>query len=484
MTTAPTGKSAHQRGLELASQGRHEEALARLHEHLLEHPADGEALNDAGALLHALGRFEEAARNFQRASEILGPAAVQTLVNLAESCLAANQPGRVADLLDDLARAGVLNADFANRTAMKLMEQGRNGPALAVLARSLSLSPRQKDIPEIHAQLRGSRPRIALLSERSALENFDDIRRLVDSQFQARGVHCGPDQDAQRISGAIDWCDIAWLDGCPALLGALTSGEKRRRTVCRLSLREAMDPLLDQVQWEKVDALVIQGGKALRETLLRSAPGSLRARRIVELPPAVDVAGIPDRSRPRGKTLAWVMGREGQGSPALLLQCLHALRTRDGEYRLHVAGVFRDGDLSWRYMRHMARRMSLDGAIVFDGWQEDLPRWLQDKDFLVSTGVLDAWRGDILQAMAAGVKPVVHAFPGSEEFLPSECLFDTVEEFARLVCEGPYTPDAYREHVRRRFSLRDQLRTIEGLLEELENEITEPPKVACERVNH
>jgi glycosyltransferase involved in cell wall biosynthesis len=115
--------------------------------------------------------------------------------------------------------------------------------------------------------------------------------------------------------------------------------------------------------------------------------------------------------------------------------------------------------------------MGLADAIVMDGWQEDLPLWLQDKHFLVCTRLWDERRMDILAAMAAGVKPLVHAFPDSEEFVPPQCLFDTVEEFCGRVLDGSAAPTDYRQYVAGRFSLRRQLRTIDGLLAELESEL-------------
>jgi glycosyltransferase involved in cell wall biosynthesis len=273
------------------------------------------------------------------------------------------------------------------------------------------------------------------------------------------------------MRSAIEWCDIAWVDGCVPLLAMLSADETRRRLVARLSLLEAGNPVCERVRWERVDVLVVHGGPAAREAIMRGAPGCEKARRIVELPPSLEVASIPARNRSNGRTLAWATAGEEAEGLALLLQCFGALRKRDPQARLHVAGIFQDGPRGWRYLEHMTRRMGLEGAIVLDGWQEDLPGWLQDKQFLVCTRLWDARRMDLLQAMAAGVRPLVHAFPGSEEFLPPECLFDTVEEFCGLVLQGSAAPTDYRLYVASRFSLRRQLRTIDGLLADLEDEL-------------
>ena len=57
----------YQRGLELAEAGRHTEALDCIQEHLRTAPDDAQALNDAGAILHCLGRSDEAINHFIKA---------------------------------------------------------------------------------------------------------------------------------------------------------------------------------------------------------------------------------------------------------------------------------------------------------------------------------------------------------------------------------------------------------------------------------
>ncbi len=106
---------ACRRALELAWAGSHEEALELLREHLLAHPGDGEALNDAGALLYALGRYDEAARHLARAADRLGDDAVTARQNLAEALLAEGRTADAGAMFDELAPDGLLTGDFLRR---------------------------------------------------------------------------------------------------------------------------------------------------------------------------------------------------------------------------------------------------------------------------------------------------------------------------------------------------------------------------------
>ncbi len=466
--------SAYDRGLELASAGRYEEALACFHGHLLDHPGDGQALNDAGAVLFALGRFEEAVRNFRRAREAPASAAsAQVVENLAEALLAADRPAETLELFEELAGAGALSPDLANRTAVKLLEAGRKGPAVRAMLASLDLAPRQAQIPEALQQVRDGRMKIAWLPSDSPPENSAEIAAFLQTRFPVRRALWGPDQDGRIMEAAVGWCDAAWVDGGLPLLTALATGKRACRIVFRMGPEEAAHPLAPRVAWEKVDLLLLSGGPALREALLRSAPGAAKARRILELPPAVDLDRLPLVPRAAGapgKALAWVLAPREEPALDLVLQCFARLHAEDPGWRLHVAGIFREAETSWPYAQAMIARLGLGQAVAFEGWQGDLAAWLRDKDCLVCGRSAPGRRDDVLAALAVGVKPVVHAFPGSEELVPADCLFGTVEEFCRAARQ-PAEPADLRRFAAERFSLRRIHRALDAATEELEDAI-------------
>ena len=60
----------YQRGLELAEAGRYQDALVCMKEYLQTESGDAEALNDTGAILHCLGRSNEAIDYFVKARKL------------------------------------------------------------------------------------------------------------------------------------------------------------------------------------------------------------------------------------------------------------------------------------------------------------------------------------------------------------------------------------------------------------------------------
>jgi len=75
----------------------------------------------------------------------------------------------------------------------------------------------------------------------------------------------------------------------------------------------------------------------------------------------------------------------------------------------------------------------------------------------------------VLEGMAAGLKPVVHDFPGAKDTFGTEWLFRTPREFCDLVESREYHPQQYRAFVEQRYSLQAQLEQVGRVLAELES---------------
>jgi Flp pilus assembly protein TadD len=100
----------HQRGLQLAEAGRYQDALVCMQEHLRTAPDDAEVLNDTGAILHCLGRSNEAIDYFVKAQRLRNDSA-EIVWNLAEAYLATGRATEAMQLFDKMEEMSVLNAD-------------------------------------------------------------------------------------------------------------------------------------------------------------------------------------------------------------------------------------------------------------------------------------------------------------------------------------------------------------------------------------
>ncbi|MBW8039390.1 MAG: tetratricopeptide repeat protein [Planctomycetes bacterium] len=137
------GPNGYEKALELAEAGEHEEALTCIQEYLSSASDDTDALNDAGAILHCLGRWDEAIEHLEKARNLRGDSA-EIIWNLSETYLAVGKAKQAIELFDEMDRLGILNADVLNRTANVLLNESKPADALEMLRRSQEHSPNQE----------------------------------------------------------------------------------------------------------------------------------------------------------------------------------------------------------------------------------------------------------------------------------------------------------------------------------------------------
>ncbi|MCK4887700.1 MAG: glycosyltransferase family 4 protein, partial [Planctomycetes bacterium] len=106
-----------------------------------------------------------------------------------------------------------------------------------------------------------------------------------------------------------------------------------------------------------------------------------------------------------------------------------------------------------------------------DGWQEDVTSWLADKHYIVSGSIGESQGMGILEGMAAGLKPVIHNFPGAEQIFDTKYLFNIAEQFCEQILSEEYDSGEYRNFVEQRYSQKNQLTAINDIFTEFEKEI-------------
>ncbi len=465
--TTQTGSSYYQRGLELAEAGKYQEGLNCLCEHLRGAPYDAQALNDAGAILHCLGRTNDAIGYLTKARGLLGDSG-EVVWNLAEAYLAGGMATEAAGLLDAMERLGILNVDVLNRTATMLLDQGKKGQAVEVLLRSYRLWPEQQVLRPILDVIRSNRPKVAFFRNGAGEDGaLADVCEFVRQRFQTE-FHAGCDPKA--VAERTQHNNIAWFDGG----GEMAVEASRVGGPCRivLSLRrsDVRDRWATEVRWENVDILVEIGSSAVEEMLLAQVPDIRRRTRLVVIPNGIHLDRYTFRPRERGKNLACLGCLSMEANPAFLLQCMQKLHYIDPGCRLFFAGRCESPALE-QYVQYMVHTLDLTSVVSFEPCPGDVDRWLSDKHFIVASGIGESQVESLLGGMACGLKPVVHNFPGADKLFPPSYLFNIAEQFCEHVLRGDYEPEQYRRFVEGHYRMDEQLQRMNGVLLQLETEI-------------
>jgi len=477
---AERGPNYYQRGLELAEAGRYQEALVCIEGHLRTAPDDVQALNDAGAILHCLGRSDEAINHLVQARDLSRSAGADAEIvwNLVEAYLADGRANEAMPLFDDMQRWGVLNVDVLNRTANVFLNQENKADAIETLLRSLQLAPEQEILRPMIEVIRSKRAKIAFFcGSAHEKKSLADIYEFTERRFP---VQLFEGQNTDEAYELMKSSDICWFEGCTDAAVEASKQPKVCKNIVRLlgfdhddnwasPPAQSLVRWAGQILWENIDILMTDGNPLVKDALLHKVPDIKNRTWLVTIPNGVDLDKLKFIDRGRGKNLACIGHLSVRKNPMLLLQCMQKLHYIDSEYKLFFAGTFQNPMVE-QYVRHMAQALELTEVVFFDGWHEDINSWLQDKHYIVSGSIAESQGMGLLEGMACGLKPVIHNFPGASAILPSEFLFNISEEFCQQILADTYEPQRYRRFAEENYPLKNQLSKVNDILTQLEAE--------------
>ena len=456
----------YEKGLKLAESGKYQEALVYMQEYLYIAGGNAQVLNDIGAILHCLGRSDEAIEHFIKAREYQTDS-TEILWNLAEAYLAVGKAKETMQLFDSMERIGILNVDVVNRTADLLLQQNNKADAIEILLRSLRIWPNQEILKPMIEVIRYKRPKIAFFCGGDGMGFLNEIIEFAKQRFQ---VHVFEEQTEEELYELMKWSDISWFEWCTNLAIIGSKQPKVCKNIIRLHRYEAYGQWPELVNWTNIDTLITVGNSFVKDALIQTVPNLEYQTSIATIPSGVNLEKFNFTERQRGKNIAFLSNLRTVKNPAFVLQCMQKLHYIDPEYRLFFGGIFQNRTLE-QYLKYMVDTLDLRDVVFFDGWQEDVNSWLEDKHYIVSTSIIESQGIGLLEAMACGLKPVIHNFPGANQIFPSEFLFNISEEFCNQILSDNYQPNIYRGFVEENYSLKKQLTDINNIFAQFEVEI-------------
>ena len=456
----------YEKGLELAESGKYEESLACMQEYLRTTGGNAQDLNDTGAILHCLGRSDEAIEHFVKALSQQEDSA-EIVWNLVEAYLAVGKANEAMQLFDNMEQMGILNVDVLNRTANIFLEQNNKANAIEILLRSLQSWPNQEILKPMLEVIRSKRPKIAFFCGGDGMGFLNEIIKFAEQRFQ---VHVFEEQTEEELYELMKWSDISWFEWCTNLAVIGSKQPKVCKNIVRLHRYEAYAQWPEQMNWANIDILVTVGNSFVKDALIHTVPNLESETSVVTIPGGVDLERFTFTERRHGKNIAFLSNLRTVKNPAFVLQCMQKLHYIAPEYRLFFGGIFQNRTLE-QYLKHMVDALELRDVVFFDGWQEDVRSWLEDKHYIVSTSIIESQGMGLLEAMACGLRPVIHNFPGAEEIFPSEFLFNISEEFCEQILSDTYEPKGYRRFVEENYPLQKQLSEINSIFTQFESEI-------------
>ncbi|KKN66858.1 hypothetical protein LCGC14_0467260 [marine sediment metagenome] len=168
--------------------------------------------------------------------------------------------------------------------------------------------------------------------------------------------------------------------------------------------------------------------------------------------------------RGHGKKVAWVGFVNQKKNLPLALQIMSKLPK---DYELHIAGEIQCS-ATMDYLQVIAG--SLGVKVILSGHVKDMDTWLEYKNYLLSTAISEGNPNNVIEAMAKGIKPVVHNWPGARQQFEGYTFNSVDEAVAMMSSESEYNSSAYLDMVNIKFGW-NQYVTVRRIVDKLKSEV-------------
>lgn len=257
-----------------------------------------------------------------------------------------------------------------------------------------------------------------------------------------------PGEFARSNACLFMWCNepaISFLNGA--------SNSDLARSIVFIRRYEYYTMPLKKVPWEKVGAVIMVNDALAYGFEQRTG-----------VKPHVIYNGVdPERwsykVRGHGKKIAMVGYINHRKNLPLAAEIMARLPK---DYELHIAGACQSREVL-DFMLHAA--VSGGWKAVFHGPVDNMNAWLEDKDYLLCTSVSEGCPNSVIEAMAKGIKPIVHNWPGATNQFGNAVFRNVSLAMSEVDEDVDYESAEYRRTVMERFSL-DNLRKVRSVIEE------------------
>lgn len=303
--------------------------------------------------------------------------------------------------------------------------------------------------------------KVGLIPGMSA-SSFESVFRRLARKNQVRPLKSLSGEDLAALAG---WADIILaLEGSPPLL-ELSRLIRGRRLVIHFQRDEIVsDAFMEGLDWNQV------AGITFAAPHLMALTQEYWSKLVSGIPMEVVTNGVDLDAVPLSPRTSWpgrdigVVGDINQGLGVdVLLQCLHEALALDSGYTFHILG-FREDQRFVTYLEHLLGAMGLRDRMVIHDPAEGVSAFLGRMNALLSTSPLEGLPPTLLEAMARGIKPMVHDWPGARELFPPASVFRTLPEFRSLLADPTCDSRGYREWVAERYPLSRHLDGLEAFL--------------------
>lgn len=277
------------------------------------------------------------------------------------------------------------------------------------------------------------------------------------------------------------WADLIWFDTCDNnIKSAMNPGEAimaskfnhqipipwdmhemdltGKKIICRpIDIEVWQGHHADYKVWDLVDDCIFIAPH-IRDMMMADDRPKASTMRVHTIPCGVNLDRWTFKERSPGFDIAVVSEIWVSKGIDYVLQIALRLKEIDERYKIHWLGKWHDYLWEEAYARDFIQRLGLN--IEFTEYVESVNDWLEDKHYLLHASHKEAFSYATAEAMAKGIKPVLHTFYGAGAIWPG-ITWDSTEEAVARITGDSYDSQSYRRY------LQDHGLTLDQMMERI-----------------
>lgn len=187
--------------------------------------------------------------------------------------------------------------------------------------------------------------------------------------------------------------------------------------------------LLPNIKWENVERVFL-----LNETMKVFFEQIVKGKEVSFFRNGVNVDQWEVSHETKDPTkIAFVCDLSERKGINMAVQAMHTIRKVIPNAELHHIGRTEDFR-GCSYLQYNMNRLKM--PFVCHGYKNDkdyVYNFLKDKKFILSSSVVEGNPMNLIEAMAMGVIPLVHGWPGAHEQFPERLVWDTMDQLKDIV---------------------------------------------------
>lgn len=280
-----------------------------------------------------------------------------------------------------------------------------------------------------------------------------------------------PVTQTQEIYAAVDWADIVWLEWMNQSAVQATNHRNisQKDVILRVHSYEVLADFARNINWKYVNDIVYVADH-IKNELHRQVPDVPCREHVI--PNGVDLSQIEYTEHKPGYNIGFLGDISHKKAPLLILQLFNEIYQKDNKHTLQIAGQLQDRRYQL-YLEHMIAEMGLKNSVTLHGRINDINSFFKKINYIILTSPWESQNMSVMEAMAAGVKPLIHNFYGARNVYTPDLLWNEISMAAKTILhdqEKYYSSERYREFVKNAYSLDRTAKNIQKVINKLSRE--------------